>query len=147
MAFDKSDPCTRETPPDPEEPKSMAVPEPRPGDETTLCINIHFFGNDNITLYETRWLYGDEGSCYDTKILCEDDKMNSTEYICNRTIFGRCTFDSNLCITNYTRNQSGNYITRACPVHTSGGPGGNTTTLELSKSHELKYSCFTLTLL
>ena len=135
MTFDKNDPCTKETPPDPEDPKLVAVPVPRPGDPTTLCVNIRFFGNDNISLYDTLWLYGDEGSCHDPNILCDDDDTNGTDYICNRTMFGQCTFDSNLCIANYSRNQSGNYTTRACPVIPRSGPDGNTSKLVLSKSH------------
>ena len=135
MTFDKNDSCTKDTPPHPEEPKSVIVPEPRPGDPTTLCVNIRFFGNNDITLYDTLWMYGEEGSCQDPNILCEDDGIDESgnTYICNRTIFGNCTFLSNLCISNYSKLQSGNYTTRACPVIPKSGLDGDTSKLEISK--------------
>ena len=138
MNFDENDSCN-DTPPHPENLKSVAVPEPRPdtNDSTTLCVSIRYYGSKDITVYDTLWLLGDQGTCKDEdpNLLCQDDGTNDpgSAYTCNRTIFGNCTFLSDICISNYSRVHSGNYTTEACPV-SAGGPIGSISKLELSET-------------
>jgi len=139
MTFARNDSCNKDIPPHPENSKSMAIPEPRPGtnDSTTLCVNIRYYGSKDITLYDTQWLLGEHGSCKDNdpNLLCHDDGISEpgSVYTCERIIFGNCTFLSDFCISNYSRMHSGNYTTIACPT-SMGGPIGKVSKLELSKT-------------
>lgn len=139
MSFAKDDSCTKDTPPHPENPKSVAIPEPRPGtnDSTILHSNIRFYGSKDITLYNTQWLLGEQGSCKDSdpNLLCQDDGISEpgSLYTCDRMIFGNCTFLSDFRISNYSRVHSSNYTTIACPASV-GDPIGSISKLELSKT-------------
>ena len=113
-------PCNPLSPPSPAGPRTVVVPEPRPGDLTTICLNMSYVGNEEY--YDTRWQSGNEGDC-DEKPLCADnDFIPGHQYKCSRTLFGKCTFLSKLCMPNYTKSLSGNYTTLACPA-----PGNNST--------------------
>ena len=130
-------PCTSNSPPSPAGPKTVVVLEPRPGDPTTLCLNMSYVGDTNRNDYDTRWLRGDDGYCGNTpSLVCADDDIPGYEYKCSRKTIGNCTFLSNLCIVNYTMSFSGNYTTLACAVSSgkdSTNHPSNNATLDLRK--------------
>ena len=143
-------PCTSDFPPTPARPRTVVVPEPRPGDPTTLCLTMSYIGDTDENHYDTRWLRGGIGYCGNgPSLVCMDDDIPGYEYRCKRQKIGNCTFLSELYIVNYTTSFSGEYATLSCAVSAlSSGEDSthhpsNTTTLDLRK-----FVCrvFTLTL-
>ena len=144
-------PCTSDSPPVPAGPKTVVVPEPRPDDPTTFCLNMSYVGDTDENDYDTKWQYGDEGNCHRAALCADDDYIPHGQYKCSRTMFGQCTFLSKMCIANYTKSFSGNYTTLACYTYPTQYPTYSTpypskaTTLDLRKSvcHVGRYSCHT----
>ena len=126
--------CTSDSsPPVPAGPKTIVVPEPRPYDLTTFCLNMGYVGDINRNDYDTRWLRGDEGNCHRAALCADDDYLPHGQYMCSRTMFEQCTFLSKLCIANYTKSFSENYTTLACCAYPTPYPS-KATTLDLRKS-------------
>ena len=124
--------------PDPAESKMVVVAEPRPGDSTTFNTTVRYYGSSSINQFDTEWHLG-FGTCSDDPLCADDDADNDGRFKCNRTDVSNCTFLSNFYIHNYSKLQSGNYTTNACPVESRSGSGSNTSqvsTLDLSKSCE-----------
>ena len=121
--------CTSTTP-NPAESRMVVVPEPLPGDRAPLSITMRYFGCSRNNQFDTRWHLGN-GTCAD-RPLCTDDDGDDGSFICNRTVVSNCTFVSNFYIHNFSKFQSGNYTTIACPVFS--GSISNISTVDLRKS-------------
>jgi len=57
--------------------------------------------------------------------------QSTTFYTCTRSRQGNCSFVAHMWITNYTRHDTGNYVTRSHSVFS--GDGGNSSTVTVSK--------------
>ena len=127
-------PCNPLSPPSPAGHRTVVVPEPRPGDPTTFCLNMSYVGKEEY--YDTRWQRGDEGDCGEKPLCADDDYIKGHQYKCSSKSFGKCTFLSKLCMPNYTKSLSGNYTTLACPASGNNSTYhlSNATTLDLRKS-------------
>lgn len=116
-------PCSRETP-NPLLPQNKTViAEARLHDPKMLHLTATYTGYPDPNAYDIRWYR-------DGKLCCADDH-NTTFYTCTRSRQGNCSFVAHMWITNYTRHDTGNYVTRSHSV--SSGEGGNNSTVTVSK--------------
>lgn len=116
-------PCSRETP-NPLLPQNKTViAEARLHDPKTLHLTATYTGYPDPNAYDIRWYR-------DGKLCCADDH-NTTFYTCTRSRQGNCSFVAHMWITNYTRHDTGNYVTRSHSVFS--GEGGNSSTVTVSK--------------
>ena len=56
----------------PAESKMVVIAEPRPGDSTTFCTTMHYYGSSSINLFYTEWHLGNE-MCSNHQLCTNDD--------------------------------------------------------------------------
>ena len=116
-------PCSRETPNPVLPQNTTVVAEARLHDPKVLHLTAAYTGYPDPNAYDVRWYL-------DGNVKCADD-YTMPRFTCTRSRHGNCSFVAHMMITNYSRHDTGHYVTRSHGV--TSGERGNSSTVAVSK--------------